>query len=261
MEKYALVTGASSGIGREYARQLARRGYAVLLVSDRREENECAAREIAAAEGVRTEAICLDLATPDAAERLWTWCCERRLEVEVLVCNAGMLLFGGFAAGDPARIERLVTLHCTTAALLCRYFGAAMCRRGRGYLLIMSSATAWMPYPTIALYAATKSFLRSLAQALHTEFAPCGVRVTAVFPGAVDTPLYRLDERMRRRLVRFGVMQTPQEVARRGLRALFRGRRRTIPGLFTRLCVTLCRFVPAWAIAFALRLPAVKKLL
>lgn len=86
----------------------------------------------------------------------------------------------------------------------------------------MSSATAWMPYPTIAAYAATKSFLRTFARSLNFEFRKYGVRVTGVFPGAVDTPLYDLDAACRRRLLRWGVMSAPQEVAQHGLRALFR---------------------------------------
>lgn len=88
-----------------------------------------------------------------------------------------------------------------------------MRRRGEGYILVMSSATAWMPYPTIAAYAATKSFLRTFARSLNFEFRKYGVRVTGVFPGAVDTPLYDLDAACRRRLLRWGVMSAPQEVA------------------------------------------------
>ena len=129
---------------------------------------------------------------------------------------------------------------------LCRLYGEEMRRRGEGYILVMSSATAWMPYPTIAAYAATKSFLRTFARSLNFEFRKYGVRVTGVFPGAVDTPLYDLDAACRRRLLRGGVMSAPQEVAQHGLRALFRGRGSCIPGVFTKICVCVCRLVPAW---------------
>ena len=258
--KYALVTGASSGIGREYAAQLAAKGYDLVMAGNRDEENRAAAREIAARYGVRTLPLCMDLSEPDAAVKLHAETSARGIEIGVLVCNAGVLLFGPLAAAPPERIGRIVTLHCTTPALLCRLYGEEMRRRGEGYILVMSSATAWMPYPTIAAYAATKSFLRTFARSLNFEFRKYGVRVTGVFPGAVDTPLYDLDAACRRRLLRWGVMSAPQEVAQHGLRALFRGRSSCIPGVFTKICVCVCRLVPAWLMRCVLRIPAVARL-
>ncbi len=259
-QKYALVTGASSGIGREYAAQLAAKGYDLVMAGNRDEENRAAAREIAARYGVRTLPLCMDLSEPDAAVKLHAETSARGIEIGVLVCNAGVLLFGPLAAAPPERIGRIVTLHCTTPALLCRLYGEEMRRRGEGYILVMSSATAWMPYPTIAAYAATKSFLRTFARSLNFEFRKYGVRVTGVFPGAVDTPLYDLDAACRRRLLRWGVMSAPQEVAQHGLRALFRGRSSCIPGVFTKICVCVCRLVPAWLMRCVLRIPAVARL-
>lgn len=260
-ERYALVTGASSGIGREYAMLLAQRGFGLIVVSNRDAENRQVAREIAERHRVPAWPVYADLARPDAVERLHAETSARGWRVEVLVCNAGRLQFGGLTAASPEAIAGLVGLHCTTPALLCRLYGADMLARGRGWILIMSSATAWMPYPTIAAYAATKSFLKSFAQALHDEFHAAGVTVTAVFPGAVDTPFYRLGEPWRRRLRRWGVMSTPHDVAKKGLRALFRGRSRSIPGLFTKICVVMCRLLPSCVIRAALRLPAVQRLL
>lgn len=257
----ALVTGASSGIGREYALQLAAAGYDVILVSNREEENRQVADEIAWRCGVAAWPLYADLAEEGAAERIHAATEARGWQVGVLVCNAGMLRFGLFTDENPATIAALVTLHCTTPAQLCRLYGAGMRRRGHGRILVMSSSTAWMPYPTIAAYAATKSFLRSFARALHDELHDAGVCVTAVFPGAVDTPFYRLDAAWRRRLVRWGVMSTPREVAKKGLRALFRGRSRCIPGLFTKTCVFLCRLLPPAVIRAILRLKAVQRLL
>ena len=234
--KYALVTGASSGIGREYAAQLAAKGYDLVMAGNRDEENRAAAREIAARYGVRTLPLCMDLSEPDAAVKLHAETSARGIEIGVLVCNAGVLLFGPLAAAPPERIGRIVTLHCTTPALLCRLYGEEMRRRGEGYILVMSSATAWMPYPTIAAYAATKSFLRTFARSLN------------------------LDAACRRRLLRWGVMSAPQEVAQHGLRALFRGRSSCIPGVFTKICVCVCRLVPAWLMRCVLRIPAVARL-
>ena len=192
-EACALITGASSGIGREYALLLAGRGFDLILVGNREEENRQVAREIAERYGVSVWPLYADLARPDAAERIHAETTARGWKVEVLVCNAGALRFGLLTNEAPEAVAGLVTLHCTTPALLCRRYGAEMRARGCGHILIMSSVTAWMPYPTVALYAATKSFLRSFARALHDEMHDVGVHVTAVFPGAVDTPLYRLE--------------------------------------------------------------------
>lgn len=258
---YALITGASSGIGREYALQLAARGFNLILVGDRDGENRLLADEIARRCGVEAWPLYADLALPGAAERIHARTAACGWAVEVLVCNAGMLRFGLLTDEPPETTGRLVTLHCTTPAQLCRLYGAEMRARGRGRILLMSSATAWMPYPTVATYAATKCFLRSFARSLRDELYDAGVRVTAVYPGAVDTPLYRLDDGWRRRLRRWGVMLSPGEVAKKGLRALFRGRSRSIPGLFTKICVAVCRLLPASLLRAALRLPAVRRML
>lgn len=258
---YALVTGASSGIGREYAMLLAERGFGLILVGNRDAENRQVAGEIAGRYHVPAWPVYADLAASDAARRLHAETSARGWRVEVLVCNAGRLQFGGLVSEPPEALAGLVGLHCTTPALLCRLYGAEMLSRGRGRILIMSSSTAWMPYPTIAAYSATKAFLKSFARALHDEFHAAGVTVTAVFPGAVDTPFYRLGETWRRRLLRWGVMSSPRDVAKKGLRALFRGRSRCIPGLFTKLCVGFCRLLPPAAIRAVLRIPAVRRLL
>ncbi len=259
--KYAVVTGASSGIGYEYAAQLAARGYGVVLVSNQDADNRTAADRIAAEYKVPTLPYYLDLTADGAAEQLWRWTVDRGLEVEVLICNAGILLFGRMAAMSAEKLHNIVALHCATTTLLCRYFGEAMCNRKRGFILLMSSSTAWMPYPSIAAYAATKAYLRSFSSALHGEMGMDGVRVTAIFPGAVDTPLYQLSEKVRRRLVWWGVMSTPQYIARKGLSALFRGRCRCIPGIFTKVSLLVCRLIPACVIRSLLRIPAVKRLI
>lgn len=256
-QKYALITGASSGIGREYARQLAAKGYCPVLV-DRAPEVEAAAREIAAEYGIEAQPLHIDLAEPDAAARVFAWIEERGIHIGVLVCNAGVLLFGELASVSSQAVGRIISLHCTVTSQLCALYAGRMGRDG-GYILLMSSATAWMPYPTIAVYSATKAYLKSFGRALHDELADSDIRVTTVFPGAVDTPFYWLGDAWRRRFIRWGVMSTPQKVARKGLRALFRGRKRCVPGFFTKLCVWSSFLIPGWAVRAAFRAPFVKR--
>lgn len=258
---YALITGASSGIGRHYATELARRGYGIVAVSNQPEALQTTVEELRAEYGVDARSIYADLAAPASAYDIFEECENQGLEVEILVCNAGMLLFGTLMRTEPQRLQTIIDLHCTTTTLLVRYFGEKMKERGRGKILIMSSSTAWLPYPTISHYSATKSYLKSFASAIWYELHRHGVSVTAVFPGAVDTPFYKLSDRLRKRFVAFGIMMRPEIIARRGVRAMMRGRRRLTPGLFTKLVVVICALLPARILDQFLRLKPIKELL
>ena len=258
---YALITGASSGIGRHYATELARRGYNIIAVSNQPEALATTAEELHAEFGVDVRTMCVDLASPASARDMFDECEEHGIEVEVLVCNAGMLLFGTLMRTDAERLQTIIDLHCTTTTLLVRYFGLRMKERGRGKILIMSSSTAWLPYPTISHYSATKSYLKSFASSIWYELHRHGVSVTAVFPGAVDTPFYKLSDKLRRRFVSLGVMMRPEAIARRGVKAMMRGRRRLTPGLFTKLVVVICALLPARVLDLFLRLKPIKELL
>ena len=136
-----------------------------------------------------------------------------------------------------------------------------MCNRGEGRILIMSSMTAWTPFITVSYYAATKAYLKSFAQSLWYEFRPHGVTVTTVYPGAVDTPLYNLGECPRKWLRGLGLMMSAERMAKAGIRALDRGRRTTIPGLFTKVAVFACWLLPAHALLPVLKIPAITRLL
>ncbi len=259
--KFSLVTGASSGIGLEYARQLAARGHNVIIVSNRREDNESAAESIRCEYGVVALPLYADLSDAASADTIYDWCRTHDAEVDILVSNAGILHCGKLANASPATIDRIVAIHCTTPVKLCRLFAADMRSRREGRILLMSSMTAWTPYPTMSLYGSTKAFLRNFGQSLWYELRDYGVSVTTVFPGAVDTPLYNLDAKMRRRLRRSGVMMSAEDLARKGLRAMFRGRRTCIPGFVTKIEVLLCRIMPAHALLPLLKVPAIARLL
>ena len=258
---YALITGGSSGIGREYARQLAAKGWNLIIVSNREEDNARVAEELTAQYGIKAEPLYADLTEKDAAEKIYDHVQRMGLEVEVLINNAGMLPFSKLCNTTAEQLERIIALHCTTPTKLCRLFAADMAERGGGYILIMSSITAWTPYPTISHYAATKCYLRSFAQSLWYEMRDRGVSVTAVFPSAVDTPFYDLDDKVRRWLLRCGVMLSAESVARKALRAMFRGRRRCLPGFLTKVEAAICWLLPAWALLPILKIPAVKRIL
>ena len=213
----ALVTGASSGIGLEYARQLA---------------------------GVSVETICMDLAQPEAANKLYDHCRQKGIQIEILINNAGIFSFQEITRTDPKKIETMLQLHIGTVTHLSRLFAADMCNRKHGYILNMSSLSCWTPYPGIALYTATKAYIRVFTRALGYELRDYGVVATVVCPGGVATGLYGLKPGLLKLGVRLGVLMTTERLVRKALKALFQGKKQLIPGVFNRLLIPLASVMP-----------------
>ncbi|MBQ8863164.1 MAG: SDR family NAD(P)-dependent oxidoreductase [Rikenellaceae bacterium] len=258
--RWALVTGGSSGIGRCYAEQLAEMGYNIITVSNNQEQNQEVAEQIKRTSAVRVVALYKDLSDPKSAEELHEYCTNEGLEVEVLINNAGILLFDILDRTSDKTINTAIGLHVHTPTLLCKLFGRDMCRRGRGHILIMSSATVRLAYPTIAVYNATKSYLRNFAASLWFELRHHGVSVTTVYPGAIDTPLYSLEDKYRRPLRALGVMMAPEKLARKALRRMFRRRKNYTPGLFTKIVVRIAPIIPDRVILWVMRHPKLRHL-
>lgn len=229
-------------MGLEFARQLAARGYDLLLVSNQEQALADAARELSGPVSVRTRFQ--DLARPEAADELFAWCQVEDLIPDVLVNNAGMFFFKELQAEDLDRVQAMINLHVTTVTRICLLFGQAMKSRGSGYILIMSSMAARIPAPGITVYSATKAYLRSFGRSLSFELRPYGVGVTTVCPAAVATPLYRLDEKKMRFGVRLGVIRTPKWLVRRALRALFHRRRVISPAFMNVYLPALVALLP-----------------
>lgn len=229
-------------MGLEFARQLAARGYDLLLVSNQEQALADVARELSGPVSVRTRFQ--DLARPEAADELFCWCQAEDLIPDVLVNNAGMFFFKELQAEDLDRVQAMIDLHVTTVTRICLLFGQAMKSRGSGYILIMSSMAARIPAPGITIYSATKAYLRSFGRSLSFELRPYGVGVTTVCPAAVATPLYRLDEKKMRFGVRLGVIRTPQWLVRRALRALFHKRRVISPAFMNIYLPALVALLP-----------------
>lgn len=246
----ALITGGSSGLGLEFARQLAARGYDLILVGNRAEELAAARTELAAQYPVAVTTHFQDLAEPDAADRLYAWCTgERGILPDVLVNNAGMFFFKELTPEDLPRVQAMLNLHVTTVTRCCLLFGAAMKRRGSGRLLIVSSMAARIPVPGITVYSASKAYLRSFGRSLSYELKPAGVGVTTLCPAAVATPLYRLSEKKMRLGVAVGLIRTPRWLVRRALRALFRGRRVISPSFMNVYLPRMIALLPGFVIA------------
>jgi len=246
---FALITGGSSGIGYAYAEEWARKGYNILIVSNREDLNEEAQKQL---QGQFPELQVFtryqDLTADNAAQELFDYCESEHLIVEVLVNNAGMFYFGAAVEKPMALTHKMTMLHCTTPADLCVLFGQKMKERKCGYILNAASITAFMSFPTIAAYQATKSYLLKFSKGIHYELSHYGVNVCCVCPGAVDTDLYNLPVKIRKRLRAVGIMLSPEQIAKRGVRATLHGRKVKIPGPINYFFLFLCFLLPGFVI-------------
>lgn len=186
----ALITGASSGIGAEFARRLAAEGHDLILVARDVERLTAVAHEVQERHRVHVEIVALDLSRPDAGERLWEEVQRRRCDVEFLVNNAGFGLHGDVHDADPRRLEEMIRLNCATLVGLTARFLPPMRERGTGTIVNIASTAAFQPIPHMATYGASKAFVLSFTEALWAENRDHGIRVLAVCPGATDTAFF-----------------------------------------------------------------------
>ena len=246
--KYAIVTGAASGMGRCYAIQLAEMGYGVLLVDINGDAAHQLSLFISDRYDVPAPFVCIDLTQPDAASEIATLCQDNAWQVEILINNAGMLITSPIEETSPEKLQRIIALHCTTPLLLCRQFVPLMKKQGRGYILNISSITAWMDWPVIGMYGCTKRFVKGYSRELRIECKGSPVSVTTAVFGAVDTPLLGAVPflRSRKMMLRLGFMLSPEKAARLALKAMFRRKATLIPCLSDRLVILLCPLMPNW---------------
>ncbi len=242
--KTALVTGASKGIGRSYALQLAALGYNVLMVASGEMELLATADEVRrVAPNVWVRSLVKDLATPTAAEELFAYTESEGIKVDVLINNAGIFSFCDMLNTPIERIQRMIYLHDITSTLNCRLYAADMIERGGGHILNMSSFSIWMPYPGLSLYSASKAYLKSFSVAFSKEVESRGVTVTAICPAGIATDLYGLSPKLQRFGLKTGILMSADSCARRSLRAMFRGVRCKVPDWWFRLFIPVCQVV------------------
>ncbi len=228
-QPWALVTGGSSGMGLEYARQLAAIGCNLLLVSNQEEELAKVATELGN-DAVRVVPHYQDLATETAADELLAFCRAEQLQIDILINNAGMFFFEELTTEIEPKALTMMRLHIFTPTRLSTLFGEEMKRRGYGYIINMSSMAAKLPMPGITIYSATKAYLKSFGKSLYFEMRPYNVGVTTVCPGAIATPLYKLKPELLKFGVKIGVIGTPQWLVRKALRGMMRKKRVVKPG-------------------------------
>lgn len=252
--KYALVTGASSGIGYQYSRVLAEKGYGLVMVSNQEEELKTTAAQIRTDYSVDVVELCINLGTVDSAKEVYAFCKARELEVEMLVNNAGVYHDRDFLDDSPEFNSLILILHVHTPAMLEYYFGQEMLARHKGYIINMSSVTSNFGIQRQATYAATKGFLSRFSRSTHIELKEKGVYVTCVRPGAVATTLYNLKPSAVKTGLALGYIISPEKLARKGVRAVLHGRARITPGFSTKLLQVLVALIPTCALRLVRKL-------
>lgn len=233
---YVLITGASGGIGEEFARQLAGRKRNLILVARRLDKLEALARELRDRHGINAQVLPKDLSELKSAEEVFEACKSSNWEVDVLVNNAGIGMFGPLDKQDPKKLEDMLMVNMMSLTKLTRLFLPAMIEKRSGGIINVASTAAFQPIPTFAGYAATKAYVLSLSEALHKEVGSQGVNVMALCPGPTETAFFDNAEEASGYKGQLKVtLQPVQEVVELAIARFEKGERVTIPGLLNKV--------------------------
>jgi uncharacterized protein len=244
---FTLVTGASTGIGRELARIAAARGRDVILVARTEAKLAELSKELQSSHGIRTEVIALDLSAPEAPSALDQEITRRGLEVDTLVNNAGFGSLGAFHEIPLDTQLEMLRLNVVALTHITRLFLPGMVHRRRGRILNVASTAGLQPGPLMAVYYASKAYVLSFSEAIAEELRGTGVTVTALLPGPTRTKFQARAEMEGSGLVRLG-MASARSVAEVGYRAMEAGRVVVIPGVFNRILALSVRVSPRWLV-------------
>ncbi len=241
--KTALVTGASSGLGRDFARELARRGCGLILVARRNDRLREIQVEVTSTDTIPIEIISADLNEPQVPAQLYERLQASNRQVDVLINNAGVGLYGNFADVPWERTEEMLRLDVMVTTEMMRLFMADMVKRHYGYILNVASIGAFQPSPTYAAYSAAKSYVFSLTEAVHYELRRTGVKCTVINPGVTRTEFLSVAGQTPTLYQRM-LMMDSAAVARIGIQAMLRGRASVTPGVPNSIFAFMMRFLP-----------------
>jgi short-subunit dehydrogenase len=257
--KSALVTGASAGLGEEFAIQLADLGVAHLALTARRTDRlkELKACLVAANPSLRVDTIPADLADASGMTSLIAELDKRGFSPDILINNAGVGDIGTFETSDPAKIDSMLAVNIVALTRLTRWALPAMLAKQAGWICNVGSTAGLIPLPTFAVYAATKAYVNSFSEALRIELHGSGVRVIALCPGPVETEFGQVASRensKRKFAPPSFLCVSKTDVVRQTLTALARGRARLIPGLMVRIPMLLAESTPRWILRLVFNL-------
>jgi len=244
--KWALVTGASAGIGAALARELARHGAKIILTARRLDRLQALASELEA-KGTEVRIVTADLNDPAAPQQIYDATVGAGLVVDILINNAGLGQFGAFHESPVEQELSQVRVNCEAMVRLSRLFVPHMVERGRGWVLVLASTASFQPLPYFATYAASKAFDRFFALGLAAEVARFGVKVTVLCPGPTDSEFFDVS---RAAVFKGGGTQPAPDVARLAIAALARGQRMIIPNFSGWFTAFMVRFLPVGLITY-----------
>jgi short-subunit dehydrogenase len=242
---YALITGASKGIGRAIAEALASKKYNILLVARTEETLVAVSNHLREKYKVNTSWLALDLSHPDAANQIFNWCTDNKYQVEVLVNNAGYGLSGPIEKYTVQETNDMLQVNINALVGLCRFFIPKMKTLPNAYILNIASTAAYQAVPLLTTYAAAKSFVLSFSRGLYHELKSSTVSVTCVSPGSTDTDFpYRA--RVSEKVINTAkkVHMSPQAVAQQAVKALFNRKPEVVTGKLNKLGAFLVWLLP-----------------
>ncbi len=242
MQRTVLITGATGGLGREFARQYAKAGHDVVLVARKRPALEALAEELHAEFGVEAAVFPCDFTDPSAPEKLHGQLVEQGISISILVNNAGLGYDAPFMESDVATQETLLEVNVAALTKMMRLFGQDMAKRGEGGILNVASIASYPEGPFMATYYASKAYVRSLSEAVHTELLGSGVHVTALCPGPVRTDFWERASAGSTILAHLAV--SPKGIVSAGRRALRWNLSSYVPGLPWKFVAFATRLLP-----------------
>ncbi len=249
--KHALVTGATSGIGYELAKLLAKDHYNLVLVARNEENLRETAREMEAASGnvIHTHIFPIDLFEPGAAEKIYTFTRDQNITIDILVNDAGQGEGGLFVETALAREIDIIQLNIVALVSLTKYYLKEMVYRNSGRILQLASAVSKAPSPQLSVYAASKAFVLSFTEALQKEVEDTKVTITALLPNKTDTDFFRKAKTEHTKMYKEGMIYTPEEVAKAGYDGLMSGAGTVIPGAINKMEAFMNTVLPDSAVA------------
>lgn len=251
-KEYAIVTGASSGIGLDFAKILSKKGYNLVLVARRTDRLESLKQEILQSAQIDIHVVSLDLTENDAPAKLLQYTQQNKLIPGILINNAGFGTSGDFFNTPIEKTVKMLQLNMVTLTSLTYLFGAEMKKNNSGYILQVASVGAFQPSPYFSAYSATKAYVMLFSEALDYELKNSGVSVTTLYPGATKTEFFEVAEVKVNKLVA-SMLKTSEEVASIGLNAMFKRKRSVIPGFMNKLSAIITQYSPrrmtTWAAA------------
>jgi uncharacterized protein len=255
---FALITGASSGIGADFARILAKQGVNLVLVARREANLKELAKEITSNCSLTVHVLPVDIAAPGGPKQVHSFCKANGIEIDYLINNAGFGKVASFVDVSWDIESEMIDLNVKSLVELTKLFGVDMALRGRGRILNVASTAAFLPGPRWAVYFATKAFVLSYSEAIKAELKPHGVTVTTLCPGPTQSEFGLVSGASKTMMFKMSI-PTSYSVAKFGIKAMIKGKGVVIHGFKNKVMAALVRFTPRWLLSKVMLLLMDKK--